>query len=179
MLQNKLFLAVFFGFVLTGAASFLAPSAHAQLLFGGGNYLGDLSFKEEGKRYSSAGGNNLLVGYSLLPPLLIIPSLAFSLEADSFSGSEMAVDAQSLGAEIGFGIPFLSIYAKLAAGNAEIARKSGAGGHDKKQGRFVKERYGVEVGVYLANLFFEQGNISFGGYSSSPRLLGIKFRIPF
>ena len=169
---------MFSRFVFASVVFFIVPSfAHSQILVGGGSYTSDLSFKEGGRKYSSGGGTNLLVGLSILPALIIVPSLEVSFESDSFQGKAMSVEARSLNAEIGFGLPFAEIYAKFGSGSADITRKSEADQRNWR-GHFSKERYGIELGVHYLNVFFEQGRTSVGDFSGTPRLFGIKVRIP-
>ena len=174
MFKNKI-VAALSVFVVACAMFIGASSASAQLLIGGGAYRDGLSFEEGGESYSSNGGVNIMVGYSLLPSMLLIPSVEVGFEADSFSGSKMSVNGTSFFGEIGFGVSFLEIYARYAAGKAKITSPDGG----TREVGFVKQRTGVELGLYVVNFFYEWGEISFGEFSDSPTLLGIKVRVMF
>lgn len=152
----------------------VADEAHTFVSLGG---YQPFSFKKTGDYYFSNGGMNGFAGASF-EQAPFIGIVGVDLDSLDFYGTKMHISGESASVGVGLGAPYFNAYVKFSEGNATVRSVSPAGKLMTRHERLRKERYGIESGIGIVNLFVEMGLIAVGEYRiQDATLVGIKIRL--
>ncbi|MBI1998995.1 MAG: hypothetical protein HYS73_01500 [Parcubacteria group bacterium] len=177
-----------FGAVLFALFFFSPPLSYAENtegvlrplvpFFSYGSYQ-PFSFKEDNTYYFLDAGENVFIGASFARLPLIV-SIGLDLDSFVFYGTNITVRGQSIAVELGFGEPYFNAYLKFSEGVAAVGTELPEGKLVTRHEPLRKQRYGIESGLGVANLFVESGVVVVGGHQlKDATLVGIKIRVQF